>query len=58
MPAERRGIPSHRGIVTPASHQPDSAVAGSSAGIQVAVAGVMSCDPDDKNIRSGAIEQV
>ena len=23
MPAERRGIPSHRGIVTPASHQLD-----------------------------------
>jgi hypothetical protein len=28
-------------------------VAGSAAGIQVAVAGVMRCDPDDKNIRSG-----
>ena len=25
--------------------------AGSAAGIQVAVAGVMRCDPDDKNIR-------
>ena len=33
-------------------------MAGSSAGIQVAVPGVMRCDPDDKHIRSGAVEQV
>jgi hypothetical protein len=34
------------------------AVAGSAAGIQVTVAGVMGCDPDDKNIRSGEGERV
>jgi len=34
------------------------AVAGSAAGIQVTVAGVMRCDPDDKNIRSGESERV
>ena len=33
-------------------------MAGSAAGIQVAVAGVMRCDPGDKNIRSGEGERV
>ena len=34
------------------------AVAGSASGIQVAVAGVMRCDPGDQNIRAGESERV
>lgn len=34
------------------------AVAGSASGIQVAVAGVVRCDPGDQNLRAGESEQV
>jgi hypothetical protein len=34
------------------------AAACSSAGMQVATAGVVTCDRGDKNIRSGEVEQV
>jgi hypothetical protein len=34
------------------------AVAGSASGIQVAVSGVMRCEPGDQNIRSGQSERV
>jgi hypothetical protein len=34
------------------------AVAVSASGIQVAVAGVMKCDPGDQNIRAGQSERV
>jgi hypothetical protein len=34
------------------------AVVGSASGIQVAVAGVMRCDPGDRNIRAGESERV
>jgi hypothetical protein len=33
-------------------------VVGSAAGIQVAVTGVMTCDPGDQNIRAGESERV